>query len=241
MSVSPPNSALPWREMTLRLEAFAHAASLDDLLDLSTPMVSSLGGRMLALAWVSPAGTGCCLKLGAGVYPEDRRSRYEAADLGRRDPLAQIARAAKRPFPLADALQDASPETTIRRHYEERGTGFGTGYPVPRSPIGGLQLVVFAGPAAVVDPELEVQRHLMASTFGDEALLRLSPSSPPVRLTPRQLACLSAAARGCSSAQIAAELGLAPKTVDAYLAAAARLGARNRISAVAVAVRNGLI
>ena len=61
-------------------------------------------------------------------------------------------------------------------------------------------------------------------------------------LTRRQRDCLDAALRGANSIQIGAELKLSPRTVDAYIAAAAqRLGAVNRVAAVGLAVQLGLI
>ena len=61
-------------------------------------------------------------------------------------------------------------------------------------------------------------------------------------LTQRQRDCLDAALRGANSIQIGAELELSPRTVDAYIAAAAqRLGAANRVAAVGLAVQLGLI
>lgn len=63
---------------------------------------------------------------------------------------------------------------------------------------------------------------------------RERPARPAPRLSPRQSQCLALAARGCSSADIAARLGLSPRTVDEHLAAACRaLGVRTRIQAVA--------
>jgi LuxR family quorum-sensing system transcriptional regulator CciR len=65
---------------------------------------------------------------------------------------------------------------------------------------------------------------------------------PRPTLSERQLACLKLVAEGRSSPEIARELGISPRTVDDYLAeACVKLGARNRVQAVAEAVRAGLI
>jgi DNA-binding CsgD family transcriptional regulator len=61
-------------------------------------------------------------------------------------------------------------------------------------------------------------------------------------LSPRQLDCLRLAAQGKSSPEIAELLGISRRTVDQRIAEACeRLGVRNRVEAVAKAVRLGLI
>jgi DNA-binding CsgD family transcriptional regulator len=61
-------------------------------------------------------------------------------------------------------------------------------------------------------------------------------------LSPRQVDCLLGVANGLGSAQIGRDLGLSPRTVDHYVAdACARLEARNRVQAVQIAARRGLL
>lgn len=63
-----------------------------------------------------------------------------------------------------------------------------------------------------------------------------------VRVPPREVAVLAAAAAGRTARQTAAELGLSTDTVEGYLRdAVKRLGCINKTHAVAVAVRRGLI
>ena len=62
------------------------------------------------------------------------------------------------------------------------------------------------------------------------------------RLSPRERECLYWASEGKSSSDIAAILGLSPRTVDSYLEkTCAKLGVRTRIEAVASAVRAGIL
>lgn len=76
----------------------------------------------------------------------------------------------------------------------------------------------------------------------------MNPPPPPILetvlielLSPRQKQCLALAIRGLNSIQIAAELDLSRRTVDQYFGEACkRLGANNRIHAVAIAVGDGL-
>jgi DNA-binding CsgD family transcriptional regulator len=84
----------------------------------------------------------------------------------------------------------------------------------------------------------------MASTgwrrYAWSALADRAPS--PIKLTPRQLECLTRIAAGETSAEIGAALGLSKRTVDHYVThAVARLGVRNRAQAVAKAIRSRLI
>lgn len=63
-----------------------------------------------------------------------------------------------------------------------------------------------------------------------------------VRVPPREIAVLAAAAAGRTARQTATELGLSTDTVEGYLRdAVRRLGCINKTHAVAVAVRRGLI
>ena len=61
-------------------------------------------------------------------------------------------------------------------------------------------------------------------------------------LTARELEVLRLAADGGSTATIAERLGISPATVKSHFEAGyAKLGARNRAEAVAIAFRRGLI
>lgn len=67
-------------------------------------------------------------------------------------------------------------------------------------------------------------------------------AQPPVRLTPRELDVLTQVATGATNAEVAERLGLTAATTKSYLQGAARkLGAQNRVEAVANARRAGLL
>lgn len=62
---------------------------------------------------------------------------------------------------------------------------------------------------------------------------------PLALLSERQRTCLLLAAEGLTSPQIAARLGLSPRTVDEHLALACQgLGVRTRVQAVALVARH---
>lgn len=64
----------------------------------------------------------------------------------------------------------------------------------------------------------------------------------PKPLSARQVACLELAAEGLTSAEIANVIGISVRTVDQYIGDACnRLSVRNRVHAVAKAIRLGLI
>lgn len=87
-------------------------------------------------------------------------------------------------------------------------------------------------------PRLDVLLDRIGSVMGT------SPDGPPpeFRLTQRQIDVLLQIATGASNADAAQRLGLTPATVKSYLQdAARRLGARNRVEAVAIARRAGVL
>ena len=69
-----------------------------------------------------------------------------------------------------------------------------------------------------------------------------SRSDPEHALTGREMEVVSALAHGHSSRQIGSALGISPRTVDAHVRHILRkLGARNRLEAVAIASRLDLV
>ncbi len=80
----------------------------------------------------------------------------------------------------------------------------------------------------------------MASGPGKFATLQLA--SQRVRLTPREIECLTLLAEGKSSKEIAAVLSIHWKTVTTHIDnAKLKLGVETRIAAVVTAMRAGLI
>jgi DNA-binding NarL/FixJ family response regulator len=68
------------------------------------------------------------------------------------------------------------------------------------------------------------------------------PTTPDVRVTPRELEVLRLVARGRQNKEIARDLAVTERTVKFHLSALMRkLGASNRVEAVAAAIRRGLI
>jgi DNA-binding CsgD family transcriptional regulator len=125
----------------------------------------------------------------------------------------------------------------------ERGLGLGPGSALPTS----LRrwLASEPRPATVVVGERSLAARLLAAADPDLLTLALGPSDPhptPERLrllglTRRQAEVLALVARGRQSAEIAAELGLSPRTIEKHLEGVyARLGVHNRAEATARAL-----
>ena len=97
-------------------------------------------------------------------------------------------------------------------------------------------------------PQLLASRHLIALEAALERS-RLEPTATDasaairrVRPTPREREVLDLLADGATDEQIAAKLSLSPATVQSHVRnAKAKLGARTRAQAVALALHRGLI
>ena len=77
---------------------------------------------------------------------------------------------------------------------------------------------------------------------GADALRDANPEDGAPRISMREQSCLAWTAEGKTSEEIGLILELSPHTVNHYLGSAARkLGASNRMHAVAKALRLGLI
>ena len=89
-----------------------------------------------------------------------------------------------------------------------------------------------------LQPRLDLLLDRIGSVMGTAA----HGPAADIRLTQRQIDVLLQIATGASNAEAADRLGLTPATVKSYLQdAARRLGARNRVEAIAIARRSGLL
>ncbi|MFN4354281.1 response regulator transcription factor [Parvibaculum sp.] len=133
-----------------------------------------------------------------------------------------------------------------------RAEGFNSVVVVPvRLPYARIAMLGFAGPQ-VLEEAKEIAAwaapHLLAAGHAFTALHERLARRPPApeahrtALTPREWDCLSLAAQGFREAEIAAENGIKPTTVRYHMDnIVAKLGARSRAHAVAVAAQLGLV
>jgi DNA-binding NarL/FixJ family response regulator len=159
--------------------------------------------------------------------PETRYAiALDVADLDLRDVLAEALEAHPA---LRAAAPDAPPDLVVSDH--------------PAAAEAAPVLRLGAGPLPPdAPPELILSAaHLMA------AGLRLEPAGPPPdrpapRLSPREREVLALMVDGAPNKAIARTLGISARTAKFHVAAVlAKLHARNRAEAVAVALREGLV
>jgi DNA-binding CsgD family transcriptional regulator len=94
--------------------------------------------------------------------------------------------------------------------------------------------------ASLVVATIGPGRHLATIAFGPAR--ELAPAPARYRLTEREREVLSLVARGNTGAKIATQLFLSPTTVQTHVNnALAKLDARNRVHAVAIALQSGEI
>lgn len=164
-----------------------------------------------------------------------------------RSPAVVRARLEHLPFIwfAAAATEDSAQATALR------GLGITTAVSVPvRLPRGRFALVTWMGPGdeAVARQLLEwagPELLLLAHYFLE--LVRRRWETPTVsedlaRLTSRELQCLTEVAKGASDSEAARALGLTARTIRFHLQnAGAKLGARSRSHAVALATQLGIV
>ncbi|WP_460136731.1 helix-turn-helix transcriptional regulator [Pseudomonas sp. S1_E04] len=163
------------------------------------------------------------------------------------DPVQQCAARRTTPFVWSfgtgthwnGALTDAHRPVA---HYI-RDYGLSTGLTVPlHLPDGGFATLTAIVDGTPADAEQQARRNLgellvLAHTFQAQASELLAPAErccAHIHLTRRERECLQHSAKGLSAKGIAAALNRSEATVNLHLIAAARkLGARNRVEAVA--------
>ncbi|WP_238882895.1 response regulator transcription factor [Clostridium sp. YIM B02551] len=90
--------------------------------------------------------------------------------------------------------------------------------------------------------ELLLQPEISSIIFSDKDGRAQGNNSLNVEITERELFVLQAAARGCTSKEIAVDMSISERTVKAHLSSIySKLGVESRSEAVAVAIENGII
>ena len=115
--------------------------------------------------------------------------------------------------------------------------------PVP-SPYGIVGVEWMAGDCRdeLSKHKIVIQAIGLACYYGLERLLGPPPPPPPVKLTQREIGVLRLVTEGLSAHAIGKKLNISDRTVEWHIdKAMKKLGARNRIQAVVLAIRDGLI
>ena len=237
---------LAWPIFAAALDALETAHTPEALGAAAAPLMKDLGATLLGLASPLASSAAPKARLWLPVQPPGFADAYDGLPAQRTDVLLDLIVSRTAPFRLID-LFSADVEAARGRYTRLfLAHDLRDGLCVPRlARGGGRELAIVAGPRLnLTDGAATSAARIVLETFAhrSETLASCAASARRTMLTPRQRDCLDAALRGANSIQIAAQLRLSPKTVDAYIAAAAaRLGAVNRTAAVGAAVRLGLI
>jgi LuxR family quorum sensing-dependent transcriptional regulator len=182
------------------------------------------------------------------AYPAGWMERYLDQDYVRIDPVARRVERDLSPFlwSEADPCADGEHSAIVKRMFNEAAEfNLRVGFAVPLITLDGAVAAVSLGGEAV---EMPPEAHAMIGMISTFAIARAIDLRNGVggqqrpTLTPREIECLKWAADGKTEWEISAILHISEHTADKHLANAHRkLGAANRVQAVAVAIRWGLI
>jgi LuxR family transcriptional regulator len=240
-------------DLMMLSDQFAHLTSLDAGLDQVQALTDSLGFKTLIYDY---APVPVSLE-GALITPSVFKSRNAPSDMQafwcergyyQIDPVQQCAAQRTTPFVWSFGADTTS---ALREYLGEahrpvasyiRDCGLGTGLTVPlHLPGGDFATLTAIVDAAEPDAEAQAQQSLgelmiIAHLFQARASELLAPAErrcTHVHLTRRERECLQHSAKGLTAKGIAATLNRSQATVNVHLIAAARkLGARNRVEAV---------
>jgi DNA-binding CsgD family transcriptional regulator len=232
----------------------------DSLRNLTIYAGDGVGGRVLALGrpvWVTDYFTakGITHRYDTAVRPEGLRSMIAVPIRGASGVSAVLYSATRRPMAMGDRVLDRARAVARRAEIE-----LAVEAEVARR-VEQLRTAVLDPDRAVRDQclrDVHAELGLLRERTGDELRPRLdallsqisrvtglaAPGSitPSFALTLRQMDVLAQIATGATNAEAAVRLGLSPATVKTYLQdASKRLGARNRVEAVTIARRAGLL
>lgn len=178
-----------------------------------------------------------------GDWPDGLLSAYDRDAWGTRDPMFAILKAKGAPL-LPEEVLDGVKRNPDGAQFLSLLTEHGVPVPVV-IPIFHLQAIVGAVTIARAKPFAPEEIHffaLVAPTLHREFAGDLRADLGGAKLTRREVECLRHASTGMTSEEIALVMPLAAATVTAQIrSAAAKLGAANRVSAIAEAIRRGII
>ncbi len=171
---------------------------------------------------------------------------YEERNFVHYDPVASHCRATMDPFLWSEAPLTVDDEPMALQVMNLAGDfGMKQGFCLPIHGVESLEACISLSTSETdLDPKIRPMLHLMGMyTFGKlRVLLDIERPRARVRLTPREREVLSWTAVGKSAWETGQILSITKRTVDMHvMAAATKLGARNKTQAVALAVQDRLI
>ncbi|QEW17906.1 Transcriptional activator protein TraR [Marinibacterium anthonyi] len=187
--------------------------------------------------------------------PDDMERLWVEDGYYTRDPVMEASLAVTRPFHWSHTgPQSEIMRRTLSEHHSPvvsylHDTHMTSGITVPLRTASGA-LATFTAIRLDPDPHGEAAAHVSAvgylgRLFHDAVMPGFGPKqlrTPHVSLSPRERQCLKMCAAGLTTKQIAHELSRSEPTVTLHLGSAARkLGARNRVHAIALAAHYRLL
>lgn len=186
---------------------------------------------------------------GMSTYQAQWQTRYLERNLTLVDPVVRLARQYMRPFfwSRTDAAFQDSATRGFFDQAERFGISSGLTIPIPAS-YGRFAMLTMVSAQSRAPETVKLGNPVRAITAAAlvhvwlaKLVARDESAARPV-LSGRQLACLTWASFGKTTAETAVLLGISPNTARCYLVEAKeRLGAVNTAHAIRVAVERGLI
>lgn len=229
--------------------AIESASTLKDLLRVTAEAAQPFGFAYAALARHVHVQSGLMQPEMVTNYPPKWHALFERRDFGLTSPI--LAACQRRGGALRwTELESIIPLTRIQREYleEMRKLGLGSGCTIashmPDRPTVSVHFVVEGGRA--LEPRPFMMAMLLGAAAGQQARSLWQAHLPEVsvssdeRLSPRQVDCIKLVARGMTSWEIAAVLGISDQTVSEYLTdARRRLAVSNRAQLVLKSLKQG--
>jgi DNA-binding CsgD family transcriptional regulator len=227
------------------------AGSVSELESIATGFAQSIGCNHFSyLVTRPPRGRVIYNNIFLSSYPAEWRVRYLARTYQFYDPVMSISKTTRVPYFWGQRGFLRAYDKAERRVFHEAGEfGMREGYSVP---IVGPEFdaAIFS---VVVNARNEIsdlvqgeigELQIFAAKFHDAAV-RLESSrapQPEIELTTREREVLTWTADGYSSEAVAARLGLSASAINYHVTNCCRkLGASNKIQAVALAIRMNLL
>jgi DNA-binding CsgD family transcriptional regulator len=179
-------------------------------------------------------------------FPKGYLDEYQASEWDKIDPIVQHIHSARRPFRWADLCAHAGITTRQKVFLHQcRELGVHSGVTIPlHGPGTEVDLISLSLRDEKADP---IDRLGMLYTISAQYWLRFNelndpPAPKEMHLTAKELECLRWCKEGKTNWEIGEITSTSEKTVEFHLSNAIRkLGACNRITAVVIAIRCGLI
>ncbi|GAB5508183.1 MAG: LuxR family transcriptional regulator [Rhizobiaceae bacterium] len=180
-------------------------------------------------------------------WPMDWLERYVTRNYVDHDPLVQYMRKSPSYVKWSDAAAAIDLDRNAREVYCDAGAyKLNDGYALPLVTLEGDIVMVSLGGERVDLDDHAVRLISLASTYAIGRAIQLGSETPMIdhrpELTPREKECMRWAAAGKSEWEISQILGISEHTSEKHLLnAKAKLGAANRVQAIAEAIRHGYI